>query len=161
MNLANAKWLGANGIYQMHLLSRDILYWFEDYFILTKEKNVKVKSIIDAQINLYKESYEDIEPAKALYVQTEKDVVGPMMLIITIFLSIICFGGLIYYIKKMRKQQDKEVFGITSIYSEKNDRMSSYYIQKAQNETPSMYMKRQLQEQLASKEQEQEEDRKR
>jgi len=54
-----------------------------------------------------------------------------MMLIVTIFLSIICFGGLIYYIKKMRKQQDKEVFGITSMYSERNDRMSSYYIQKA------------------------------
>lgn len=56
-----------------------------------------------------------------------KDVVGPAMLIVTILLSIICFAGLIYYIKKMRKAQDREVFGISSMYSEKNDRMQSYY----------------------------------
>jgi len=55
MNLAHAKWLGYNGIYQSHIQARDVLYWFEDYFILTKDKNVKVKPIIDAQIKLYKE----------------------------------------------------------------------------------------------------------
>lgn len=126
-------------------MSRDITWWYKDYFLMVEEESVddeKIEALLTEQKNLYKSTVEKVEPAKKVYKLTMKDVVGPWTLIITIFMSIICFAGLMYYIKKMRKQQDKEVFGITSMYSEKNDRMQSYYTSKAAGETPTQFLKR-------------------
>lgn len=46
MYLARSKWHGADCIFKSHLMSRDILHWFQDFYILTNAKNKDPSKVI-------------------------------------------------------------------------------------------------------------------
>jgi len=64
------------------------------------------------------------------------------MLIFGILFGICGLVFVVYYIKKMQKNQNKEMFGLTSSRSEKNDMMIKYYTQNEYNEAPTKFLHR-------------------
>lgn len=144
MYLAKVRYESAQLTYQTDLVARDVAIWYQDYFILKKEDDSVAKSntAIEDLVKKYKESYKLIAPEYKFYDSTRNQIVGPAMLIFGILFGICGLVGVVYYIRRMQKKQNSEMFGMHSSRSEKNDMMIKYYTQNPSGEAPTKFLQR-------------------
>ena len=144
MYLSRVRWEVSKLNYQTHLIARDIATWYQDYFILKEQtdNDAKVKESIEAQQSAYKEAFKLIDQEREKYEFTRDQIVGPAMLIFGILFSICGLVGVVYYIRRMQKHQNKEMFGLNSSRSDKNDMMIKYYTQNPDGEEPTRFLQR-------------------
>lgn len=158
MYLANARHQVTQLNFKFHVHSYDIAIWYQDFFNFKGMGSDGPEKVIDQEKQLFTDAFPLIAPAGTFYEEMKKDIVGPAMLIIGILLGTIGVGVLIYYIRKMRKSQDQEMFGLESSSFEKNNMMVKYYTQGNEAESPTKFMARNLTESALLAEQERKEE---
>lgn len=145
MYLAKSRWLESESTFEFHVIARDIATWYQDYFRFSDsitDTNDKAKDAINQQVQLYNDAFQKIAPAFQFYQNMKNEVVGPAMLIFGIILGIIGVAAVIYWIKKMRAEQDSAMFGMQSSTAERNDMMMRYYTQNSTEQSPSKFFQR-------------------
>ena len=142
MYLAETRLWGAKIRYDSHLVGRDLVYWYQDYFIKEDDSTTAPAKIIAKENKKFKTDYEKIAVEKKVYDKMFELVVGPGMLIAGILLGVIGVCGVVYWIKRKTKATDQEVFGLQSSHYEKNDMMVRFYTQNQEGDDPTEFFKK-------------------
>lgn len=144
MYLAKVRYEAAKVTYQTELIGRDVATWYQDYFIFKQDEDsvTNSKKSIEALQKKYIASYEMIDKEYKFYDETRNQVVGPAMLIFGILFGIFGLVGVVYYIKRQQKEQNRDMFGMHSSRSDKNDMMIKYYTQNPKGEAPTKFLQR-------------------
>ena len=106
MYLAKTRLEGAKMRYDSHVVGRDLLYWYQDYFSKEDDSSDAPGKIILKENKLFAKSYNEIAKEEKLYKIEDGLVVGPGMLIAGILLGILGVFGVVYYIKRSTKASD-------------------------------------------------------